>query len=118
MNTEWTAWTNFGRPGEASRFTALALGKHHDGRLALFGGDDRGELWHRAEGGGGSWSEWGRIGDDSAHVNFHSLAVGVHQDSRLAVFTLSPPPTSIHLTHTTTRRPPPSAYSPRVFQSL
>jgi hypothetical protein len=89
MTNEWTTWTTLGQPGETNRFTALALGKHHDGRLALFAGGSRGELWHRAEAGGGAWSDWERIGDDTVQVNFHDLVVGRHQDGRLAMFTIS-----------------------------
>jgi len=82
MTNERTTWTSLGKPGATKRFTALVLGKHHDGRLALFGGSDRGELWHRAEAGGGSWKERERIGNDSAHVKFHDLATA---GTRMAV---------------------------------
>ncbi|MCI0628930.1 MAG: hypothetical protein L0387_46005, partial [Acidobacteria bacterium] len=88
MSNEWTTWTSLEKPGETDSFIALALGKHHDGRLALFGGGSDQELFHRAETADGSWSEWERIGDDTVHVNFHDLAVGTHADGRLAVFTL------------------------------
>ena len=88
MSNEWTKWTSLGKPGGTDDFIALALGKHQDGRLALFGGGPNHELVLRSETGDGSWSEWERIGDGTVHVNFHDIAVGRHADGRLAVFTL------------------------------
>src|SRR5688572_9692691 len=100
MSNEWTKWTRLGKPGETDRFIALALGKHRDGRLALFAGGRNLELVLRSESGDGSWSEWERIGDGTVHVNFHDLAVGKHADGRLAAFTLDAAsessPTNLH----------------------
>ena len=90
-NTPWTDWSDFS-PAQGFGFgasaSAVATGRHADGRLEVFAVMSDGSVQNRFETtANGAWSAWSAFAPSGTAS---ALTVGVHADGRLELFAVTP----------------------------